>query len=62
MGMCAAQILALSALDIIEKPVLLKTAWEEFKERKAQHDEPPLLPDGLKPPVEPGDEWWIPPQ
>ena len=71
MGMCAAQILALSALDIIEKPVLLKTAWEEFKERKAQHDEPPLLPMGLKPPVElrwpewvtrPGDEWWIPPQ
>ena len=71
MGMCAAQILALSALDIIEKPVLLKTAWEEFKERKAQHDEPPLLPDGLKPPVElrwpewvtrPGDEWWIPPR
>jgi len=71
MGMCAAQILALSALDIIEKPELLKTAWKEFKERKAQHDEPPLLPMGLKPPVElrwpewvtrPGDEWWIPPQ
>jgi len=71
MGMCAAQILALSALDIIEKPALLKMAWEEFKERKAQHDEPPLLPMGLKPPVElrwpewvtrPGDEWWIPPQ
>lgn len=71
MGMCAAQILALSALDIIEKPALLNTAWKEFKERKAQHDEPPLLPMGLKPPVElrwpewvarPGDEWWIPPQ
>jgi len=65
MGMCAAQILALSALDIIENPASLKAAWEEFKERKTQHDEPPLLPMGLKPPVElrwpewvtrPGDE------
>ncbi len=71
MGMCAAQILALSAFDIIEKPELLKSAWKEFKERKTQHDEPPLLPMGLKPPVElrwpewvarPGSEWWIPPQ
>lgn len=71
MGMCAAQILALSAIDLLEKPALLKEAWKEFKERKTQHDEPPLLPLGLKPPVElrwpewvnrPGDEWWIPPQ
>jgi aminobenzoyl-glutamate utilization protein B len=71
MGMCAAQVLALSAVELIENPRLLKDAWVEFNERKKKHDEPPLLLEGLKPPVElrwpewvdrPGSEWWIPPQ
>jgi aminobenzoyl-glutamate utilization protein B len=71
MGMCAAQVMAVSAIDVIESPKTLKDAWAEFKERKKVHDEPPLLPEGLKPPVElrwpewvdrPGSEWWIPPQ
>jgi aminobenzoyl-glutamate utilization protein B len=71
MGMCAAQVLTLSAIDIIENPRLLKDAWTEFRERKKQHNEPPLLPKELKPPIElrwpewvdrPGSEWWIPPQ
>lgn len=71
MGMCAAQVMGLSAIDVIESPKTLKKAWAEFKERKLKHDEPPLLPAGLKPPIElrwpewvdrPGSEWWIPPQ
>ena len=70
MGMCAAQVMAVSAIDVIKSPKTLKDAWAEFKERKKVHDEPPLLPEGLKPPVElrwpewvdrPGSEWWIPP-
>jgi aminobenzoyl-glutamate utilization protein B len=69
MGMCAAKILTLSAIDIIENPNLLKDAWIEFHERKKIHNEPPLLPEGLKPPIKlrwpewierPGTEWWIP--
>jgi len=71
MGMCAAHVMTVSAIDLIESPKTLKDAWAEFKERKKVHDEPPLLPEGLKPPVElrwpewvdrPGSEWWIPPQ
>jgi len=69
MGMCAARILTLSAIDVIETPNLIKEAWNEFHERKQKNDEAPLLPKGLKPPVElrwpewvtrPGSEWWIP--
>ena len=52
MGMCAAQVMGVSAIDVIESPKTLKDAWAEFYERKKVHDEPPLLPKGLKPPVE----------
>lgn len=71
MGMCAAQVLAMTAIDIIQSPGILKAAWEELDERKKKHDESPLLEKELKPPVElrwpewvgrPGSEWWIPPQ
>ena len=70
MGMCAARILIRSALDLIDNPKLLKEAWSEFHERKEKHDESPLLPKELKPPIElrwpewvdrPGSAWWIPP-
>ena len=70
MGMCAAQVLTLSAIEIIENPNILETTWSEFNERKKNHVELPLLPKGLKPPIElrwpewvdrPGSEWWIPP-
>jgi len=63
--------MSLSAVELLQKPRLLKAAKAEFLERKKAHDEPPLLPMGLKPPIElrwpewvarPGDEWWIPPQ
>ena len=71
MGMCAALVMALSAIDLIQSPETLKAAWAEFNERKEKHNESPLLPEGLKPSVElrwpewvdrPGSEWWIPPQ
>ena len=61
----------MSAIELIEKPQILADAKAEFLARKEKHDEPPLLPLGLKPPVElrwpewvdrPGSEWWIPPQ
>lgn len=67
-GMCAAQVLAISAVELLDDPLLLKKAWQEFEARKKQQNEPPLLPFGLKPPVElrwpewidrPGTEWWI---
>ena len=70
MGMCAAQVLSVSALELLQKPGILREAKAEFIERKRPHDEPPLLPSDLKPPIElrwpewvgrPGDEWWIPP-
>jgi aminobenzoyl-glutamate utilization protein B len=70
MGMCAAQILAISAIKLIDDSLLLKKAWQEYEMRKKQRYEPPLLPVSLKPPIElrwpewverPGSEWWIPP-
>jgi aminobenzoyl-glutamate utilization protein B len=69
MGMCAAQVLSVSALELLQNPKILKEAKAEFLDRKRLHDEPPLLPASLKPPVElrwpewvsrPGDQWWIP--
>jgi len=70
MGMCAAKVLSLSAVELLLRPKLLKEAKAEFLERKRRRDEKPLLPVGLKPPIElrwpewvsrPGEEWWIPP-
>jgi len=70
MGMCAAKVLSASALDILADPETLVEARAEFLKRKERHDEPPLLPRDLKPPIElrwpewvgrPGDQWWIPP-
>jgi aminobenzoyl-glutamate utilization protein B len=70
MGMCAAKVLSSSAVELLMDPTILGEAKTEFLRRKRAHDEPPLLPGGLKPPVElrwpewvsrPGDQWWIPP-
>jgi aminobenzoyl-glutamate utilization protein B len=70
MGMCAAQVLSISALELILKLELLEKAWLEFRERKKKHNEDPLLPLDLEPPIglrwpewisRPGNEWWIPP-
>jgi aminobenzoyl-glutamate utilization protein B len=70
MGMCAAKVLSASALDLLTDPETLSEAKAEFLKRKERHDEPPLLPRDLKPPIElrwpewvgrPGDQWWIPP-
>ena len=70
MGMCAAQVLSVSAVELIQKPKILKEAKAEFLGRKKLHDEPPLLPKDLRPPIKlrwpewvdrPGIQWWIPP-
>jgi aminobenzoyl-glutamate utilization protein B len=70
MGETAAKVLVASALDLLENPKLLKAAKAELKERLRIHREKPLVPEGVKPPVElrwpewvdrPGSEWWIPP-
>jgi aminobenzoyl-glutamate utilization protein B len=70
MGMCAAQILSTSAVELILNPEILDGAWIEFRKRKKNNNEIPLLSSNLKPPIElrwpewisrPGDEWWIPP-
>jgi aminobenzoyl-glutamate utilization protein B len=70
MGMCAAKILAMSAVELIKRPTILLEAKEEFDKRKRIHNEEPLLPMGIKPPIDirwpewisrPGEEWWIPP-
>jgi aminobenzoyl-glutamate utilization protein B len=70
MGETAAKVLAASAIDLIKKPEALKAAKEEFDRRRAAHWEKPLMPVGVKPPVNlrwpewvnrPGSEWWIPP-
>ncbi len=69
MGETAAKILSTSAIELIMKPGILERAWREFEERRARHREDPLIPKGLKPPIElrwpewvdrPGSEWWIP--
>jgi aminobenzoyl-glutamate utilization protein B len=70
MGETAAEVLAASAIDLIKKPEALRVAKEEFDRRRAVHWEKPLMPVGVKPPVNlrwpewvdrPGSEWWIPP-
>ena len=69
MGETAAKILSTSAIDLITTPGLLEQAQAEFKNRKQARSIGPVIPLGLKPPVElrwpewvdrPGSEWWIP--
>jgi len=49
-------------------PRLLKKVKEEFEERKKEHYEAPLIPEGVEAPIglrwpewvdRPGSEWWI---
>lgn len=69
MGETAAKILASSAVELLTTPKLLEDAKAEFEERKLERHEEPLIPPGLRPPIElrwpewvdrPGSEWWIP--
>jgi len=69
MGETAAKILSTSAIELLTTPGLLEQAQAEFKTRKQAHNIDPLIPPGLKPPIElrwpewvdrPGSEWWIP--
>jgi aminobenzoyl-glutamate utilization protein B len=51
-GMIAAtKILALSGLELMDKPELLKQAWDEFKERTGGKPYKGGIPDGVNPPL-----------
>ncbi|MGQ9680138.1 MAG: amidohydrolase [Candidatus Bathyarchaeia archaeon] len=69
MGETAAKILVFSAIDLVKSPEILRQAWREFNERRGIRLEDPLIPEGVKPPVNlrwpewidrPGSQWWIP--
>lgn len=69
MGETAAKVLASSAIELLTTLRLLDQAKAEFEKRRQTHREDPLVPPGLKPPIElrwpewvdrPGTEWWIP--
>lgn len=69
MGMTAAKVQAITAIELLQNPEHLAQAKTEFEERRKKHTEDPLLPEGLEPPIRlrwpewvdrPGSEWWIP--
>ena len=69
MGEIAAKVLASSAVELLTTPGLLGQAQAEFRERKRELDVAPLVPAGLKPPIDlrwpewvdrPGSGWYIP--
>ncbi len=69
MGETAAKVLASSAVELLTTPELMEGAKAEFEKRLETHREYPLVPVGLKPPIDlrwpewvdrPGSEWWIP--
>ncbi len=71
MGETAAKVIATTAVELLTNPELLKQAKAEFERRKKMHNEEPLIPRSLKPPIglrwpewvdRPGSEWWIPAQ
>jgi aminobenzoyl-glutamate utilization protein B len=69
MGMTAAKVQAITAIELLQNPEHLAQAKTELEERRKKHTEDPLLPEGLEPPIRlrwpewvnrPGSEWWIP--
>jgi len=69
MGETAAKVLASSAVELLTTTGLLEQAQVEFRRRRQAQDIGPLVPTGLKPPIElrwpegvdrPRSEWWIP--
>jgi aminobenzoyl-glutamate utilization protein B len=48
----ASKVLAVSAIDLLTEPQLLKSAWEEFNRRKAGREYKSPLPPDLKPPLD----------
>jgi aminobenzoyl-glutamate utilization protein B len=71
MGETAAKVMMATALDLLTVPEILKKAKAEFEERKKDHYEAPLIPEGVEAPIglrwpewvdRPGPEWWIPDQ
>ncbi|MBL6706328.1 MAG: amidohydrolase, partial [Planctomycetaceae bacterium] len=47
----AARVLAISALDLLEKPELVLAAKADWKQRMADRKYTSLIPKGQKPPV-----------
>jgi aminobenzoyl-glutamate utilization protein B len=71
MGETATKVMMVTALDLLTIPELLEKAKAEFEERKREHCEAPLVPEGVEAPIglrwpewvnRPGSEWWIPDQ
>ncbi len=71
MGEIAAKVMMATALDLLTIPEHLEKAKAEFEERKREHHEAPLVPEGVEAPIRlrwpewvnrPGLEWWIPDQ
>lgn len=69
MGLTASKVIAVSGIDLIMNPYLLREAREEFDDRRNDHIEDPLIPKRLEAPIglrwpewvdRPGSEWWIP--
>jgi len=52
MGVVAAKTLALSALELLTTPSELLRAKEEYEARIQEYKEEPLIPPGIKPPIE----------
>jgi aminobenzoyl-glutamate utilization protein B len=48
----ASKVLAVSVLDLLTKPEILKKAWDEFTKRKAGREYRSPLPPDLKPPLD----------
>lgn len=69
MGETAAKVLSCTAVELLREPRLIEEAKREFDNRRKAHREDPIVPLGVRPPIDlrwpewidrPGSEWWIP--
>ncbi|MCJ7701108.1 MAG: hypothetical protein MUO62_05960 [Anaerolineales bacterium] len=49
----ASKVLALTALEYMDNPQALKKAQDEFETRLSENPFVPLIPEGVKPPLNP---------
>jgi aminobenzoyl-glutamate utilization protein B len=52
MGFVVAKTLAISAVELLTTPSELEKAWEEFNNRTSEYKEEPLIPKGVKAPID----------